>query len=342
MRRRVSLGLLVLLLLLAVGSLVVWWWAEGLLAQGVADWRTQMRANGWTVTAGAATRGGWPLAVTYSLSDVAIAGDAGTVPGGAAYTAARITLRLDPRDLSVLTVGGEGEQSLRLGATATLPFTAERLRLSVPLARNQPTTSAALDAKGIAFGAQAAGLTIGLLEGNADWSAKATDFRLSAEAITLPPPPAPQAALGPHIASATVEGSLSGTMPAAPASPEVALTGWRDSGGAATLRHIALGWGPLGVTGQAAFRLDAALQPDASARLRIVGIDDTLTALAAAKAVTPRAAQAAKAVIGLMAHAPEGGGAAGVDLPLTLRDGILSLGMIPLATVGKLDWSAGP
>jgi hypothetical protein len=29
-------------------------------------------------------------------------------------------------------------------------------------------------------------------------------------------------------------------------------------------------------------------------------------------------------------------------VPLTLHDGTLSLGMIPLATIAKLDWPGGP
>jgi hypothetical protein len=342
MSRRISLALLAVVALLALASFAVWRWAEGLVAQGVADWQRQIAAQGWTLTSGGSSRGGWPLAVEFSLDDVRLTGTDAAVPGGAVYTAARVTLRMDPRDLAVMVVRGEGRQSLRLGAAPPLPFTADRLRLTIPLAQAGGATSAALNGSGIAFAAPAAGLTIGLLEGSADWSAPhGIALRLSAEAITLPPPPAPQAALGPHIASATIEGTLDGMLPADATSPLAAATGWRDSGGAVTLRRIAVGWGPLGVTGSAAFKLDAALQPDLSATLRLVGMEETLTALAAANAIKPRAAQAAKAVVGLMAHAPEGGGTPGVEVPLALRDGTLSLGLIPLATVGKLDWPSG-
>jgi hypothetical protein len=325
--RRLLIGLVALLALLGVASFVLWRSAEAALEQGFADWRAQATAQGYTVAAGAMSRGGWPLSADLSVEDFSVMGAAG-------YTAQRIVLRLDPRTPTLLRVLGEGAQSLRLG-TAAVPFTAERLALSVPVV--QPA-SAALDAKNLAF---ADGSTVGLLEGQADWAtAKAVDVRVSVEAITLPE--SMHAALGPHIASATVEGVFAGAIPTGAADAEAAAKAWRDSGGAVDVRRIALGWGPLGVSGSASVKLDAALQPDATATLRLVGMEETLTALAAAHVIAPRAAQTAKAVAGLMAHAPDGGGAPGVEVPLTLHEGTLSLGMIPLAVLPKLDWSAAP
>lgn len=325
--RRLLIGLLALLAVLGVASFVLWRWAEAGLDQGFADWRARATAQGYAVTAGAVSRGGWPLAAEMVVDDFAIAGRAG-------YTAQRIVLRLDPRTPTLLQVRGEGTQSLRLDGEA-VPFTAADLVLSVPLV--QPT-SAALAGKNLAF---AEGLTVGLLEGQADWSApKTIDARVSAEAITLPD--SMHAALGPHIASATVEGVFAGTIPADAATPEGAAKAWRASGGAVDVRRIALGWGPLGVSGSASVKLDAALQPDATATLRLVGMEETLSALAAAHVIAPRAAQTAKAVAALMAHAPDGGGAPGVEVPLTLHEGTLSLGMIPLAVLPKLDWSPAP
>jgi hypothetical protein len=347
MIRRLLIGLLGLLVVLGIASFVVWRWAEGRMEQGFADWQQAMAAQGWTVRAATTIRGGWPLAAQLALDDFSVTGGVIDLPGGGAYTAGRVTLRLDLLQPTVATLSGEGRQSIRVGPGEPLPFTADRLVLTVPLTQGIPPTNAGLDAKSVRFAAPADGLTIGLLQGQADWhradaaAPHTVAIRLSAEAITLPPPPAAQAPLGPHIASATVEGTLAGVLPADAQSPAAAAAGWRDSGGAIVLHRMAIGWGPLGVTGSAKFALDAALQPDASATLRLVGMDETLSALAAAHAITPRAAQAAKAVAGLLTHTPEGGGAAGVEVPLTLHDGTVSMGMIPLATVGKLNWSDG-
>jgi hypothetical protein len=340
MTRRLLFVAAAVVAILAAGSFALWRWAEGRMEQGFAEWRSGMAARGWTVHAGATGRGGWPLAAELDVDDLAISGGLGALPGGAAYTARRVAVRFDLLDPAVVTVRGEGNQSLRLDTGPVLPFTADRLVVTVPVA--QPT-SAALDAGAVRFGPPADGLTVGLLQGQADWHApKAIALRLSAEAITLPPPPASQAPLGAHIASATVEGEVSGTFPANPPGPAAAAAAWRDSGGAITLQRIALGWGPLGVAGNAVLKLDEALQPDIAATLRLVGLDETLTALANAHAITGRAAQTAKAVVGLMAHAPEGGGTPGVEVPLTVHDGSVAIGMIPLATLGKLNWPAAP
>jgi hypothetical protein len=340
MTRRLPIILAAVVAVLAAGSFALWRWAETRMEQGFADWQATMAAQGWTVHAGATSRHGWPLAAELAVDDLAISGGLNVLPGGGAYAAQRVAIRFDLLEPSVVTVRGEGNQSVRLDAGPTLPFTADRLVVTVPVA--QPT-SAVLDAGGMRFGAPAEGLTIGLLQGQADWHAtSALALRLSAEAITLPPPPAPQAPLGAHIASATFEGEVTGTLPATPPSPAAAAAAWRDSGGAVTLRRIALGWGPLGVAGNATLKLDKDLQPDVTATLRLVGLDETLTVLANARAITPRAAQTAKAVVGLMAHAPEGGGTPGVEVPLTVHDRAVSIGMIPLATLGKLDWPGAP
>jgi len=339
--RRLLLALLGVLLVATLASVVLWYWATARIAQGVADWTRAVAAQGWTVQSGAASRGGWPFAATVAFDAVAIAGGAPGLPVG--YAAERVSVGLDFRNPAVLQVQGFGQQSLRLGSAPPLPFTAERLSIGIALTPGAPATQAELNAAGIRVGGVADGLSIALLEAQADWAAwPGLSLRLSAEAITLPPPPAPQAALGPHIASATFEGTFGGTIPATAPSFAAAASGWRDSGGAIVLRRIAVGWGPLGVSGSATLKLDATLQPDVTATLRLVGMEETLTALAGAKLIAPRAAQTAKAVAALMAHAPEGGGAPGVEVPLTLHGGTLALGMIPLATLPKLIWPDAP
>lgn len=348
MLRRLLIGLACLLGALVLGSFAGWRWAAGQMAEGFAAWTQAAAAQGWTVHGSAPVRGGWPFAVELSYGEFSLAGGATELPGGAAYSAARLTLRLDAWHPTVLEVLGQGRQSLRIGPGEPLPFTADHLTISVPVARGTPPESAALDAKDLRFAAPAEGLTIGLLTGQADWrpagadAPSGTNLRLSAEAIALPPAPAPQPALGAHIASATIEGTFSGTLPPDAQSPAAALAAWRDSGGELALRHVAIGWGPLGVSGTATLKLDAALQPDVTATLRLVGIEPTLSALAAAHVITARAARAAGAVAGLLSHASEAAaGAPGVEVPVTLHDGTVSLGVIPLATVPKLNWPGG-
>jgi hypothetical protein len=54
--------------------------------------------------------------------------------------------------------------------------------------------------------------------------------------------------------------------------------------------------------------------------------------------VTSQAARAAKAVLALMAQTPKAGGPPEVDVPLVLRDRVLTMGRIPLLRLPQLLW----
>jgi len=344
--RRLLTVLLAVLALAAAGSVLVWRWAELRLEDGVAQWRAGAQTDGWTVTSGPTQRGGWPLAAELVLPDLAVTVGAPEVPAGAAWRAARLALRVDLLRPGTLLARVTGAQAVKLGAGPEVGFTADRFAVTLPLAADRPPGQAALDASQVRVGPPIDGLTFGLLQGQAAWQPSAgagvpaITLRLSAEAIALPPPPAPQAALGSHIASATVEGVLTGPLPA-PAGPYAMAAAWRAGGGALSLERIAVGWGPLGVTGRAALAFDAAMQPAGTADLRLVGVDDALAALVAGHTLPAATAQAARAVLGLLTLGA-GPGEAGVAVPLTLRDQTLAMGSFPLARLPRLLWPDAP
>lgn len=334
MRRLIAVGAAVLVTVLGA-SFFVWRWAEGQLQTQVDRWIANQQAQGWTVAHGAPVGGGWPLAVELTLPDLSLSGLERQIPGGMAWSGERVTLRMAALQPGLATASVSGAQHLRLGANAPLDYTAERFVLSAPL--ENPPRAAALDAGGLRF---ADGASIGLLQGQIDVppGGAARLLRLTAEAIAFPPPPAPQPPLGGHIASATIEAALTGALPPAATDPAAAAAAWQASGGELTVRRLALGWGPLGVSGGGAVSLDAALQPAATANLHLVGFDAALQALATAHAIAPNAARAAGAVLALLATQPQGGGAPAVDVPLTLKDRTLSMGRIPLAKLPQLVW----
>ncbi len=339
--RRLLIALAVLLAVAGGGSFAVWRWAVGQMQTQWDAWSAAQQALGWTIAHGEATSGGWPLAAELSLPNLTISGLAADLPGGVAWSAERVTLRvsvLEPR-LALAVV--EGAQRLRLSLAPEAGYTAKRFVFSVPLPPDGPPRAVALDASDVRF---ANGASAGLLQSHVEAApdAASAQFRVSAEAISFPPPPAPQPALGAHIASATLEGAYSGALPASAASPAAAAAQWQAHDGKIELRRIAVGWGPLGVSGNAAFGLDPALQPSGGANLHVVGYDEALQALAAGHVLSPQAARAAAAVLGLMAATPEGGGAPAVDVPLALHDRTLSMGRIPLAKLPELVWPNAP
>ena len=336
--RRALVLLLVLVVLVGGGSYGLWAWTVARMQAGFDAWSADAAAQGWMIRTGAPRHGGWPLGADLDFTGLSLSAGPDMLPGGASYTAQRAVLHLSPLAPEVLELRLLGVQRVQGFGSAALLFTAQTLTLTLPL---RGKLVIAVAGKGLRFDAPAEGTTIGLLSGTIRPGA-APEVDLSAEAIALPPPPAPQPALGRRIASATIRAALEGTLPPPSPDPLARLVAWQRDGGLLRVQHLTFGWGPLGLTGTAALGLDAALQPQGTATLRVVGYDPALSALAAGGAITPQAAQAVRAVLALLARAPEEGGVPQVVLPLTLSAGVVRVGRIPIGKVPKVDWSAAP
>lgn len=323
---------------LALVSLGLWAWAVAQVQAGLAAWTREAAAAGWTVRSRATHRAGWPLAAELVLTDATLSAGPDVLPGGAGWTAERAVLHVAPWAPGTLLVRLEGVQRVQAFGSPAATLRAARLVLTVDLA--DPAAPVRLDGSDLRFAAPLAGMSIGLLAGELPQGAGPPRATLSAEAIALPQ--GWPLALGNRIASATVTFALEGTLP--PPSPDAAAraAAWRRAGGILRVQHMALGWGPLGVTGTAALGLDPALQPDGTGTLRVVGFEPALSALAAGGVVRPSAAQAVRAVLTLLARTPEGGGTPEVTLPLVLHDGTLEVGSFPVARVPHWDWSTAP
>ncbi|MBN9561416.1 MAG: DUF2125 domain-containing protein [Alphaproteobacteria bacterium] len=344
--RGLGLWILVFVLVLVAGHALYWRWATQRLEQGFLAWAADRRAHGWVVRAGEPGRGGWPLAATVSVPGLHVEGGQNDIPDGFAWDAERVRLSvrlLQPRSLSI---SAEGNQRLRLSDLPEIPYTADRLHADVPFEPGVPAHVADIVARdlraGMPSGKEAAsGLTIGLLQVHGEVRPAAPQgepvlaFTTSAEAIGLPPDV--RWALGSRISSLSINGALNGPLPRVPGLVHRA-TAWRDGGGSLAIQRLALGWGPLGLTGSATLALDMRLQPMGTGTARIVGYAETLDALAASGAITKQAAMAAKALAGLIARIPADGGRPEIEVPLTLQDRTLSIRQIPLARIPELLW----
>jgi hypothetical protein len=354
MRRWVwLLGVLVLLL----GAHAAYWRiVSARLAAGYDAWAAAQRAAGWTVNSGTPVIGGWPLAATLTLPEVFIAAPHPTPAAGLAgdltWSTDHLTLRVALLRPTLLEVLSTGLQRLRLGEGPEIPYTADVLRIDIPLDPDGPATVDLVGndlriglpvAPGAAASAEAdpvAGLTIGLLKGHADLPAAPlpVGFLLAAEAVGLPPRalPAVTDGLGSRISSVSIEGSLTGPWPGV-ADPAAQARAWRVAGGALRIGRLALGWGPLGLSLTARLTLDGELQPAGTGEAHVIGFARTLDALAASHAIGTHAALAGKALLGLIAQ-PAGGQTDAVDLPLTVQDRMLSIRTVPLLRLPALEW----
>ena len=343
-RRRILAAALAVAVLLVAGDALLWRWAEGQLEKTFADWASARRAQGWTVTAAPPRHAGWPLAAELVLTGLTVTATHPDLPGGIDWTADRLTLRATLRHPRTLDIAVGGAQHLRLGTLADLPFTADRFEAAIPLQPGVPAHLGDLEVAQLRAGIGNTGLTLAQLRLHGDLKPAALQgepvLTLSAELTDLVLPAGPWA-LGPRIGSAALELNLTGPLPRAE-TLESRATGWRDGGGTLELRRIAFNWGPLNLAGSATLALDEHMQPMGAATARLTGYAETLDALTVAHLIGARAATAAKAVLGLMAHAPANGGAPEVEVPLTLQDGALSVGRIPLARMPELSWPEPP
>ncbi len=345
--KRLWRGALVLVCVLLLAAHSVAWWLtvrqlQTRLAAIVAEWRDE----GVAVTMGEPSRGGWPLAATLEIPALAIG--PGGMPGGVTLGSDRVivglgvghldTLRVDlpmpvrlqlPNGPEVAADSPDGRIDVKLADPNDAAFDATRLR-----ARWLAADGGAQEATAALAHAQAIRTPQGLL----------TSF--SAQSIELPGPrPGQVQPLGRRLASvsgdATVFGSLQGTP-----DPAAALAAWRDAGGHIAVTRFGIGYGPLGLSGHGDLRLDAGLQPLAQATLRLIGWARALDALAAAGVVPGRSVAAMKAVLGLLTRPTQTGSQTGaepeVEVPLTLRDGTVSIAGFPLARIAKLAWPGRP
>jgi hypothetical protein len=347
MRRRLWIVPLAGVLLLVAGHFAIWHYAATQLDAGFAAWLAQRRAAGWTCAAGTPERGGWPLAATLSVPSVVLHGGDPDIPGGLAWSTDRLDLRVDLLSPGTLQVRAEGTQHLSLADLPDIAFTADSLVALLPLEAETPPHAVSLTARNLRAGLPdidaAASLTVGLVQLDAaikpaaPAGEAALTWRLSTEAIALPAVTA--WALGSRISSLSIEGTVDGPVPLARGLVPRA-TAWRDGGGTLEIRHLAMGWGPLGLSGAATLALDARLQPMGTGSVRLLGYAAALDALASGHVLTPSAAVAAKAVLSLLASVPEDGGPAEVEVPLTLQDRTLSMRQVPLVRLPEVIWPA--
>lgn len=342
MRRWLWIILFALPLALAAADAVYWHMAVQRLQAGYADWAADRRANGWVIQAGQPTSGGWPGAASLSLPHFSIHGGETDIPGGVFWSADTVALRAPLFRPGTLEITPSGNQQLRLGAGAPVPYTAEHLTGVVPL--NRPGEPLVIDAEAgnlrVQARGQGRGITLGGLQLHGSFDATAARgqpaaaVQLTATQISLPP--GFHSPLGDAIATTDADISISGPVP-----PVTGITRrarkWRDEGGSLEVSRFALLWGPLTVGGTATLALDDQLQPMGAGTARIVGYRETLDALADHGVLSHSAVTAAKALLSLIAHTSDDG-TEQVEVPLTLQYRTLLMRQIPLLRLPELDW----
>jgi len=345
MKKRRSLKrflvLLILLLLVAGGAWTgIWYIVSGRLITHVLAWEQARQAEGWTIRHDPPRRTGWPMAAGVALANVSLSGGSAYVPGGMRWAAGSITLALDIRHPNALSLAVTGRQVLTIdsgqplafqakrftGQAALLPgdrvglmqFAAEDLLAAVP---GQDPHQGQVRPASIARLAAA-------LRFHAAADAKAPALAVAAEFHDIRLPPSHMAALG-NPSLLAFDLAFSGPVPVQAAAASAAKNGaaWVRAGGSMTLNRFHLADGPLTLDAQGLFGLDSSLRPEGQVTVQARGLGPTLDRLAARHVMTVPEARAMIAVLGILTPAS---GTGVLAAPVTLHDGDVNLGPIPL------------
>ena len=328
--RRIAglLGVLLLVVVAAHGA--VWWWVAAEIERQVAATLAAPPLPGWQASAGPLRRTGWPWAATVEVPQPRAQGPgdvaAGAGPGWAAELVSVSIAFARPRTLALAV---EGRQEWRMGAGRAVPVVASLLRAEVPLEPGVPARAVTLAVADLRAGLAEGDATLGRLDlvGEVRPAAQQGEaaLTLAATAARIGLPAGFSAPLGQMVETLGLDLVVTGPVPRA---PELAARAeaWRDGGGTVELRRLDLGWGELVLSGGATLALDARLQPMGAATARVAGHDAALRALVAGAVLAP------------MARRPAEGGAARVEMPFSLQNRTLSMGMIPLVRLPELVW----
>lgn len=330
MRQHRALRVALALLLITAGVGYGVWWrnvADRMSAQGAA-WIDARRAEGWVVQTGKLRVGGFPLGWRLAAGAVTLAR-----PDG---------LRAELRSLSA-HLSPWSPRRLRVDAdtiTATLPAGTTR-----PLG-----TLTAMHGEGLFdVGADARGeITLDTPAWHAGDAAPVTSRRaqlvstqqgagwngsLSLVELHLPT----TSPLGDTMQQLDL--ALAAESPLPQGIDAASMQRWREAGGVLQLPSVTLVWGPLSLSGQGTAALDAQGRLEFAGTSRLTGWSETIDALVASGSVKPNGGALAKAGLGMLAKAKNGGGAreqGEVAISVTIQDGQLYLGGIKLGPAPPL------
>ncbi|WP_160936774.1 DUF2125 domain-containing protein [Teichococcus coralli] len=326
-----------LLALLGAGHAVLWRLVADRLEQGFQRWATLRRAQGWQVAHAPPQRGGWPLSASLTLPDLRLAAPPDGPFGRLAWQATGVRLRLLPSDLRTLLVDARGPQRL-IADSRELPFVADRLTATLPLADDVPPDTVRIMAHQLRLGPAAGAVTVAELAAELRGAGNPADDAALTLALTLGGITLPWALpLGRQVEAASMEAALAGPLPGGRA-PARRATTWRDAGGTLELRALTLRWGDVAASAAATLALDAGLQPTGAGTLRVAGAAQGLDALAEAGLLPARTANLARSLVPLMARPDPAGGPPQIEVPLTLEDRTLAAARIPVLRLPAIDW----
>lgn len=340
----------VLIALMLIAYATLWAVASLNLRTGVLDWIAARQAEGYRIDYTALDLGGFPLAARVTvLGPVVTAPDGRTL--GWSWAGGRAAFEASPFRYDGLTLRLAGDEALSInidGKLKTYRGGAEELTLRT--AGGLMPQSGELTVRGLAMAADEPGDGIMLERLTATGALRKPvsavpgadsllAIRIDAAGVKVPQQL--QLPLGDTISQVSAGATVNGVLHSF-TNPRDALARWRDAGGAVNLARFGVHYGELKMNGAGTFSLDAALQPVGAFTARIEGFQQTIAALSDRGIIDVKVASKARMAMAVLSRREADGSPPSLQLPLTIRDRILSIGPLPLLAVPEIEWPRGP
>lgn len=335
---RLAVAITLLLLLSCVALAGSWLWARDALEQGIARWRSEQVARGYAIEYEGPHFSGFPFVLAVSFEAPRV-----TTPQGLAWQGppVRGEAKLwDPFTI-VLRFPGLHRLSLAQGDDRRdAEIAAERAAGRVVLQSDGRVESASVDLGQLALqgdrldpvAVQRLTARLGPLRPGNGGSLEQID--LVAEVIGVQLPPGRGDLLGDELARLSFDSTLIGGIP--PGKPETALPAWRDRGGSWRFHRLAALWGPLDLQADGQLQLDEALRPAGAFDSELKGADAIIDRLTASGKIKREAALAARFAVAALGRTDSVTGESTLAATITLRQGMLYLGPIPLVPIAPV------
>ncbi len=341
-RYRLAIAASFLLLFLAAALVGSWLWARQALEGGIAKWRAEQIERGYDVAYDGPEFGGFPFALSVTFREPRVTTPQGlTWQGPPVYGEAKVWAPF------TIDLRFPGLHRLRLPQdleSKEADVAAEDASGRVVLYSDGKVDSAAVDLGGLQVSGdgiepvslQRLTARLGPLRpGNIEAGGETLEeVDLVGEALFVELPPGRGGLLGDSVARLSFDSTLVGGIP--PGKPAQALPAWRDRGGRWSFHRLAALWGPLDLKADGRLELDEALRPAGLFDAQMKGAGQIIKRLIDTGKIKPEAALAAQLALAAMGRPDAATGETVLEAPITLRQGLLYLGPIPLFPVAPV------
>lgn len=344
--RRLGLGLIALAVVAAGGYSLYWHRLAATVRNAIPAWAAARQAEGWAVSHGSVTVGGFPFDLRVAVPAPRI-----ETPDGVAWSAPDLAAVISPLAPNRIRVQPAGRQELlvpvagryrafRLEAGAARGVLNLAARGAEALTLHLEQVAAWEGGKGRdehVVRMAVLDVALDLPRHQAPAEHTTTTAALSAAARDVDLPAVAATALGNRIAELGLKARLQGAL-SADVSLTEALARWRDVGGTVEIERLAVRWDPLDLEIDGTLALDGGLQPLAAMTGKIRGYAEAVDSFVRSGLVRPEDGRSVKLVLAIMGRVPTNGGAPVITVPLTVQDQKFLVGPVALMTLPRILW----